>query len=205
MAEFPQRENDIIGLARDMIDGLRENPELFPHPVVGPEELEEVSEEFWRASKVATKARTAAKAATKQKREVLQRLKRAMRRVLRHAESATSWDQKKLKLIGWGARRPGKQLQPPGQVADLRIFKEGRDWIALDWDPPPKETGTGKARAYRVERTRSGKDEWAPAGLAIEPSIMLKNQERGVEWQYRVIAINREGEGMESNVETAVL
>ena len=42
-------------------------------------------------------------------------------------------------------------------------------------------------------------------GKALESSIMLKNQERGVEWQYRVIAVNREGECMESNVVTAVL
>ena len=205
MAEFPQRENDIIALAQAIVRGLRNSPDLLPAPVVSPDELEAVSEEFRQAALTAAETRTAAKAATKRKREVLQRLKRAMRRVLRHAESATAWDGKKLKLIGWGARRPGKRLQPPGQVTHLRIFEEGRDWIALDWNPPSKETGTGRVRAYRVERTRSGKNEWAPEGLAIEPSIMLKNQERGVEWQYRVIAVNREGEGMESNVETAVL
>ena len=204
MAEFPQRENDIIALAQSMVRGLRNDPDLLPAPVVSPDELEAVCEEFRHARSTANEARTAAKQATKQKREDLKRLKRAMRRVLRHAESVTAWDGKKLKLLGWGARRTGKRLQPPGQVAGLEIFEEGRDWIALVW-APPKETGTGKVRAYRVERARSGKDEWLNVGVAIESSIILRNQQRGVEWQYRVIAVNREGEGIESNVVRAVL
>ena len=60
-------------------------------------------------------------------------------------------------------------------------------------------------RVYKVERTQLGEDDWTHIGMALESGIMLKNQERGVEWQYRVIAANREGDGMESNVVTAVL
>jgi len=71
--------------------------------------------------------------------------------------------------------------------------------------PPPAEAGTGAASAYKVQRARSGKDKWTPAGTAVHTTIVLKDQERGVEWQYRVIAVNRAGEGMESNVMTAVL
>ena len=205
MASFPQRENDIVALAQSIVRGLRNNPDLLPAPVVSPDELDAVCQEFRQASITAVQAHVAAKEATKQKREILQRLKKSMRRVLRHAESATAWDGKELKLIGWGGRRADKRLQPPGQVVSLEIFEEGRDWIALVWDAPPKETGTGKVRAYRVERARSGKNEWLNVGVAIEPSIILRDQQRGVEWQYRVIAVNREGEGMESAVVTAVL
>ena len=205
MAEFPQRENDVISLARDLIAGLRDNRDEFPAPPVEPDRIEAVCEEFAQARDRAMRARVAAKRATKEKGEVLKRLKSDMKSGLRYAEYRTGFDDRRLGLIGWGAHRPDKPLQPPGQVADLRIFQEGRDWIALDWDPPPKELGKGRVRAYRVERAPRGADEWAHVGLALESSIMLKNQERGVEWQYRVIAVNREGEGMESNVVTAVL
>jgi len=41
--------------------------------------------------------------------------------------------------------------------------------------------------------------------MAIESEITLTNQERGKEWEYRVIAINKAGEGDPSNTVMAVL
>ena len=205
MAEFPLRENEILGLAQRIIDGLRDNPEVFPAPMVDADRLEEVREEFNQARARARRVHTEAKKATKDKCEALDQLKSDMKTALRYVEYMSRSDDRKLRLVGWGKRRPGKKLDAPGQVQDLRIFKEGRDWIALEWDPPHKETGTGRATAYRVERARGAADEWANARMAFETSIMLKDQERGVEWHYRVIAVNRKGEGLESNVVTAVM
>ena len=42
-------------------------------------------------------------------------------------------------------------------------------------------------------------------GMAIESEITLTNQERGKEWEYRVIAVNKSGEGQPSNTVMAVL
>ena len=98
---------------------------------------------------------------------------------------------------------PGDSFRPRCIVK--AASQEGPGWIILDWDAPPDETGTGAASAYKVQRARSGKDKWTPAGTAVHTTIVLKDQERGVEWQYRVIAVNRAGEGRESNVMTAVL
>ena len=46
---------------------------------------------------------------------------------------------------------------------------------------------------------------WSDAGMAIESEITLTNQERGKEWEYRVLAVNKAGEGQPSNTVMAVL
>ncbi len=205
MAEFPLRENDMIGLAQRIIDGLRDNPDVFPAPMVDADRLEQVRDEFNKAQSRAVRAHTAAKKATKEKREALDQLKSDMKTALRYVEYMSGSDDRKLRLVGWGKRRPGKKLEAPGQVPDLRSGKQGRDWIVLEWYPPNKETGTGRPTAYRIERARGAEDKWVNIETATETWIELKGQERGVEWHYRVIAINRKGAGMESNVVTAVL
>ena len=96
-------------------------------------------------------------------------------------------------------------MQAPGQVADLDIDDEGRGWIKLIWDPPPTELGTGRVKFYEVQCTQFGKDDWRIEGATTDTYIRLDNQERGVEWEYRVIAVNREGRGTDSNVVRAVL
>ena len=205
MAEFPQRETDLLRLGEKIASGFRNNPEVFPNPLVSPERLDERREEFFQAIRRASAARTEAKEATKHKREVLKQYKSELSDALRYAESATSSDNRKLALVGWGARRRGKKLQPPGQVADLDIDDEGRGWIKLIWAQPPKEVGKGRVTYYEVERTECGKDEWTHAGATQVTRIRLDNEERGIEWEYRVIAVNKQGRSIESNVVRAVL
>ena len=78
-------------------------------------------------------------------------------------------------------------------------------WCHSIWGPPPKEVGKGRVKFYEVQRTRFGEDEWRIEGATTDTYIRLDNQERGMEWEYRVIAANKEGQGMDSNVVTAVL
>ena len=41
--------------------------------------------------------------------------------------------------------------------------------------------------------------------MAVDSQILLNGQERGVELEYHVIAVNKAGEGEPSNIVTAVL
>jgi hypothetical protein len=205
VAQFPQTENDILALGRKVAAGFRKNPKVFPKPVVQPDQLDATHEKFRQAIKQARAARYAAKKATKRKKEVLKQYKAELSDALRYAESVTSSDSRKLGLIGWGARRAAKRSQPPGQVPHLDIEQEGPGWIELVWRPPNKEKGTGRVTFYEVQRTRMGKGEWAIADATPKTSTRLDNQERSVEWEYRVIAVNAQGRGMDSNVVRAVL
>ncbi len=202
MAQFPRREADISVLADEIARGLASYTDIFPAPPVAPDTLETSLAGYSDARKQAIAATAAAEQATKKKGEALERLVGQMKADLRYAEAVSEGDNDKLRLVGWGARRPKRPLQPPGQVARLEILHEGPGWIALDWDAPPEG---GKVAAYKVQRSQLGKDQWETAGMSIETAITLKEQERGVEWEYHVIAFNRAGQGRESNVVTAVL
>ena len=41
--------------------------------------------------------------------------------------------------------------------------------------------------------------------MAIESEITLSDQTRGTEWEFRIIAVNKAGEGLPSNTVMAVL
>jgi hypothetical protein len=202
MATFPRTEPDVRALAESLIAGFTANADQFPAPPVNPGDLAALLATFDAARHKANHAAAAAKQATLEKRAALKQLMVGMKRSIRYAESIAFSDQRKLSLIGWGGRRPGERLESPGQVRDLEILHEGPDWIALDWKPP---ADGGKVAAYKVLRCRRGTEKTESAGTAVECASVLLDQERGVEWQYWVVAINRAGEGRESNTVTAVL
>jgi hypothetical protein len=202
MAQFPRREADIAVLADRMVRGMSHHTDLFPAPPVAPDDLKNSLAGYAEALHKARAATAAAEQATNEKRDALKRLVAHMKSNLRYAENVTDSNGDKLMLIGWGARRPKTPLQPPGQPANLRILHEGPGWIALDWEAPPEG---GKVAAYKVRRSRVGKDQWSNAGVAVETAITLKDQDRGVEWEYLVVAVNRSGQSRESNTVTAVL
>ncbi len=63
----------------------------------------------------------------------------------------------------------------------------------------------GPVAAYKVQRRSRQGGEWLDVGTSINTEIALNSQEPGVEYEYRVIALNRAGEGRPSNTVRAVL
>ena len=121
---------------------------------------------------------------------------------LRYAENNVGMDDDKLKLLGWGGRKDPTALEVPGQTRALEAPQEGEGWIFLDWKSP---TDGGKVASYKIERRERPEGAWSIAGMAMESEITQHNQERGKEWEYRVLAVNKAGEGMPSNTVMAVL
>ena len=202
MARFPQTEPEIAALALLIAQGLNGASEDFPTPPVPPTELEERLDAY-NATKAATvTAESAAREQHAVKDQALEALVDGMRANLRYAEIAVRSSPEKLNLIGWGGRRDPSALEAPGEVRDIGIVVEGDGWVVLDWKPP---VDGGAVAAYTIQRRRRGGGSWQDVGTSVDTEELVSGQERGVEFDYRVVAVNRAGTGKPSAAVTAVL
>jgi hypothetical protein len=201
---FPTRELEIVRLAQDVSKGFRDNPETFPAPPAGPDAIDQALADYNAARDGAIASQASRAKGTALKRETLRALTRLVRANVRYAESLANGDGATLQLVGWGARRSPTPngLEGPGQVITLEVRQEGSSWVTLGWREP---FDGGAVSAYRVQRRKRDGGEWMDVGTSVETAVTLSDQEAGVEFEYRVIALNKAGEGPPSNGVRAVL
>lgn len=154
------------------------------------------------ARDAAVAATAASEQATASKDKALRTLADDMKADLRYAKNTVNYDNDQLKLIGWGGRKAKTSLEAPGQCHSLEAPCEGEGWGSLDWKEP---VDGGAVAAYKIQRCLRPDGPWSDASMAIESEITLTNQKRGKEWEYRVLAVNKAGEGEPSNTVMAVL
>jgi Fibronectin type III domain len=200
--QFPKREPDIARLAHDLVNGLRANAEDFPSPPVSPDQLQQTLDTYDAAREAAITRYAHAVSGTQEKDEAVDALIDEMKSTLRYAENTVNGDDGKLQLIGWGGRRARTANEVPGQVRTLELIREGKDWVFLDWKQP---VDGGLVNAYKIQRRKRDGGSWMDAGMAVETEVLLPDQESGIECEYRVLAVNKLGEGPPSNVVRAVL
>ncbi len=202
MAQFPTREADVAAMAGTMIHGLTEYANEFPACPVSVETLHEALARYTRSRDVAASAKGIAAKAFEEKDDAVQGLSELMKDVLRYAETAARHDEGKLKHIGWSGRREANNAVEPGAPRTLEVKREGRGWVYLDWKTP---ADGGSVSAYRVNTRTVGETEWKEAVLCFESMTVLTDQPLGVEIDYHVIAINKAGESLPSNLITVAL
>jgi len=202
MAQFPTRQDAIVGLAGKVSAGLTANPGVYPAPPVAPADLETALGNYISARDAAVAAAAAREQATADKRAALAALTDALKAELRYAENTVNFDDDQLKLLGWGGRKAGASLESPGQPRALEAPRQGEDSIFLDWKAP---VDGGKVASYTIQRRERPDGAWSIAGVATETETTLTGQERAKEFEYRVIAVNKAGEGQPSNTVMAVL
>jgi hypothetical protein len=83
----------------------------------------------------------------------------------------------------------------------LQSIKTTR-WLSLRWKAPAT---SGTPRAYKVMRRQRPEGDWSEVNTAVIAEANLINQPRGVELEYRIIAVNKAGEGQPSNTQMVVL
>ena len=120
---------------------------------------------------------------------------------MKYAEVAARDQPEKLSQLGWGPRRGAASLKAPGEVRDIRIVSEGDSWVILSWNPP---VDGGQVGAYQIQRKQQG-GAWEDIGTSVDTTHLLTNQPRGIEFDYRVIALNKAGAGQPSATVTLVL
>ena len=210
MARFPKKEAEIAALAERMIAGLLANPTVYPNP---PHPAQHPGTGLrWKVRQYDNRhdnflaARAAAEQSITDKDTALEELSEALKSDIRYAENTVNYDDDKLKLIGWAGKKTATPLSAPGQVRLLEAAKQGKGWVFLDWKAPAEG---GKISAYKIQRRSPGSepvsDRWQDVATAIETESTLVDQPKGIELEYRVIAVNRAGEGSPSNTVMAVL
>ena len=201
---FPYREPDILRLANDIAAGLAANQEVFPAPPYTPDEFETALSEHDGNREAQIMSRAAATQATAAKDESLAAIADMSKSVLRYAENHTRANDAKLQLLGWGGRRSRTPTvtEPPGRARTLELIREGPNWVYLDWKEPMEG---GQVTAYKVQRRHREGGDWSDVGMSVDSEITLNGQDTGIEFEYRVIAVNSAGEGPASNIARAVL
>lgn len=202
MARFPDREAQIKALAQNIVTGLTENVADFPAPPVAALDLQALLDSFITLCDEQTAAQATAEQATETKRAALAELVTAMKADLRYAEDAVDYNDAKLTALGWGGKAAPTALQIPGQPRALEAPQQGEGWVFLDWKKP---ADGGAVAAYKIERRERPSGAWSLVGMAIESEATLNNQQRGTDWEYRIIATNKAGESVPSNTVAAVL
>lgn len=199
---FPKREPDLARLAHDLVNGLQANAEDFPSPPVSPDQLQQTLDTYDAAREAAITRYAHAVSGTQEKEEAMDSLIDEMKSTLRYAENTVNGDDGKLQLLGWGGRRARTANEVPGQVRTLELIREGKDWVFLDWKQP---VDGGLVNAYKIQRRKRDGGSWMDAGMAVETETLLPDQESGIEVEYRVLAVNKLGDGPPSNIVRAVL
>lgn len=202
MARFPDREAEIKALAQSIVTGLAANAADFPTPPVASVDLQALLNSFITLSDEQVAAQAAAEQVTATKNAGLEELVTAMRADLRYAEDAVNYDDAKLTALGWGGKAAPTPLEVPGQARALEAPQQGEGWVFLDWKKP---ADGGAVAAYKIERRERPAGDWMLVSMAIESEATLNNQERGKDWEYRVIATNKAGDGVPSNTVAVVL
>jgi len=202
MAKFPITEAEIVALTEAMASGLTDNAATYPAPPISPADLIALISGYQSAKNGAIAAQAAAEEATGSKNEALDDLTDAIRTDLRYSENTVNYDDDKLKLIGWAGRKARTVLAPPGQARLLEAPKQGAGWVFLDWKKP---VDGGVVAAYKVMRRERPEGPWAAVATAVLSEATLVEQPTGKELEYRIIAVNKSGEGEPSNTAMVVL
>lgn len=199
---FPTQEPMIAALANDIANGLENYQGDFPAPPVSPEDLRSALADYLAMREMAMGAAAAAEQGTASKDEALETLTNLMKANLRYAENTTKFNAGKLKKLGWGGRGERTSLEAPGAPRALEIVSTREGWVLLDWKNP---VDGGRVAAYKVQKRNRSNGSWRDVGMAIESEIILSDQERGTEMDYRVLAVNKAGESGPSPIVTMVL
>ena len=185
-----------------MLAGFAANAATYPVPTVPLVGFGNLIDGFLTAANAATAAQAAADAAYSAKAESFDDLVKGTKTNIRYAENTVDYADDLLKLIGWAGRKAATPLAVPGQSRLLEAPKQGEGWVYLDWKKP---TDGGKPAAYKVMRRNRPDGAWEEVATAVITEVTLVEQPRGIELEYRIIAVNKAGDGEPSNTAMCVL
>lgn len=198
---FPKSEAEVVKLAREIIAGISESSD-FPDPPFSSTELQNMLNSFNALSETQVASQASTQQTTDEKQAGFDEMISMMKSILRYAENTVHGNDTKLSQLGWGGKSPQTPLAMPGQPRLLTAPRQGEGWLRLEWKQPVEG---GEVAFYKIELRERAEGDWVLTGNAIETEVALSGQEQGKKLEYRVIAVNRTGEGEPSNTVAAVL
>ncbi|RZF42380.1 hypothetical protein LSTR_LSTR004188 [Laodelphax striatellus] len=93
---------------------------------------------------------------------------------------------------------------PSRPVGPLKVKDVTASSAKLEWKKP-EDDGGKPVTAYSVEKLDTATGRWVPVGRTNEPEMEVKGLQEGHEYQFRVKAINEEGESEPLDTERAIL
>ena len=201
MTKFKSRQAEVLELVQSIAYGLESNPAVYPAPPVSPADLK-ASLANTMAGLVQVNATLAAyqMAVEAKDRSMAETVEKA-KSCLRYAENTVQFDDDKLKRLGWSGRRKGKPMAAPGQAMLLKAVEQGDDWVVLKWKKPPDG---GSVAAYKIQRDNDD-GKWLDVGTAVVTKAKLTDQPQLVDIRYRIVTVNKVGDGPASNTVEMVL
>ncbi|MEX2243903.1 MAG: fibronectin type III domain-containing protein [Fimbriimonadaceae bacterium] len=213
MAKYPTRKADKENLYDDMVAGIAANPTEYPSGLGEPFDTG-VLVGLITAKNNASNTRQADESqfrlSVEAEGDTFDAVDEEARRLLNLAIATHGVKSNNLTLIGWGPTGTGTS-NLPGQPRTLEAQSQLPSSCFLDWKAPAPAAGAGRVGFYRVERrvrTLAGAqtEDWGAWQLTpIESEITVTGLERGVEYDFRVIAVNAAGDSVPSNTVTLVL
>lgn len=199
--EFPERESDVLALAWRMVEWLERNPELAAGAPVSADALRAAIDAAARASAQSAEADAKLRATFAAKDDGVARLKEVLTAHLQYVDMDVGGRPERLSGLGWGGRPGATDREPPGEVREVAVTLQSDGSVVLEWRPP---SDGGPAAEYRIQRRKPG-GRWEWVATALDNDCCVSGQPRGVDFDLRVVAVNKAGAGPPSAVVTVVL
>lgn len=97
----------------------------------------------------------------------------------------------------------GSISDKPGPPRDLRATTVTEDSVTLTW-LAPSDNGGSDVTSYVVEKREALRMTWQPVGTTSDTTIAVPNLSEGVQYVFRVSAVNKVGTGAPEELSRAI-
>ncbi|KAG7244515.1 hypothetical protein INR49_030167 [Caranx melampygus] len=102
--------------------------------------------------------------------------------------------------------RAGEPIEPPGTASQPQVSNVTKSTMTVSWTPPAHDGGA-PVLGYILERRKKGSNLWLQVNkeLLTDSKLIVDGLVDDVEYEFRVISVNRAGAGSPSTVSNAVV
>ncbi|XP_048829497.1 immunoglobulin superfamily member 22-like [Brienomyrus brachyistius] len=100
----------------------------------------------------------------------------------------------------------GEPIEPPGTTSQPQITDVTKDAVTVTWTPPAQDGGA-PVLGYMIERRKKGSNMWVPVSkeLIQDTKYTVGGLVEDMEYEFRVVSVNRAGPGVPSSSSNSVL